>query len=86
MKLTKWEKTFLSYYIKNYNAKWMRVYNNKHPFFATTVDFFTIYKRHLKNQPITGNLTYTGMFKELIEGEWYFIPNLLEEDKEENID
>ena len=61
----------------------MRVYHNKHPFFSTTVDFFTIYKRHLKMQPQTGELTYTNMFKKLIEGEWYFIPNLLENDKED---
>lgn len=83
MNLTKWEKTFLKYYMEKYKAKWMQVYNNKHPFFATTVDFFTIYKRHLKNQPITGKLTYTSMFKGLIEGEWYFIPHLLDNDKEE---
>ena len=74
---------FLKYFLKNYKAKWMQVYNNKHPFLATTVDFFTIYKRHLKNQPITEQLTYTGMFSELIEGEWYFIPNLLDNYKEE---
>lgn len=83
MRLTKWERKFLKYYMEKYKAKWMRVYNNKHPFLATTVDFFTIYKKHLKNQPITNNLTYTGMFRELIEGEWYFIPYLLENDKEE---
>lgn len=83
MKLTNWERKFLKYYMEKYKAKWMRVYNNKHPFFATTVDFFTIYKRHLKNQPITNNLTYTGMFKGFIEGEWYFIPYLLDNDKEE---
>ena len=83
MKLTKWEKSFLNYYMNNYNAKWMRVYHNKHPFFSTTVDFFTIYKRHLKKQPQSGELTYTNMFKKLIEGEWYFIPNLLENDKED---
>ena len=83
MKLTNWEKMFLKYFLKNYKAKWMQVYNNKHPFFATTVDFFTIYKRHLKNQPITGQLTSTGMFSELIEGEWYFIPDLLDDYKEE---
>lgn len=83
MKLTKWERYFLNYYMNNYKAKWMRVFNNKHPFFATTVDFFTIYKRHLKKQPQTGELTYTNMFNTLIEGEWYFIPHLLENDKEE---
>ena len=83
MKLTKWEKYFLNYFMKNYKAKWMQVYNNKHPFLATTVDLFTIYKRHLKNQPQTGEVTYTNMFKTLIEGEWYFIPYLLENDKEE---
>lgn len=83
MKLTKWEKYFLNYYMKNYKAKWMQVYHNKHPFFATTVDFFTIYKRHLKKQPLTGKLTYTNMFETLIEGEWYFIPHLLDNSKEE---
>ena len=83
MNLTEWEKTFLNYYMKNYKAKWMRVYNNKHPLFETKVDLFTIYKRYLKNQPVIGQLTYTGMFRQLIEGEWYFIPHLLENDKEE---
>lgn len=83
MKLTKYEKLFLNYYMENYKAKWMRVYHNKHPFLSTTVDFFTIYKRHLKIQPQTGETTYINMFKTLIEGEWYFIPNLLENDKEE---
>ena len=58
--------------MNKYKAKWMQVYHNKHPFLATTVDFFTIYKRHLKQTPQT-----------LIEGEWYFIPHILENDKEE---
>lgn len=34
MKLTKWERTFLTYYMEKYKAKWMQVYNNKHPFFV----------------------------------------------------
>lgn len=83
MELSKYEKYFLNYYMKNYKAKWMQVYHNKHPFFATTIDFFTIYKRRLKKQPKTGEETYTNMFKGLIEGEWYLIPKLLENDKEE---
>ncbi|MBR0491792.1 MAG: hypothetical protein IJJ82_07120 [Clostridia bacterium] len=83
MNLTKWERYFLNYYMNKYKAKWMRVFNNKHPFLATTVDFFTIYKRHLKQQAETGKETYTNMFETLIAGEWYFIPHLLENNKEE---
>lgn len=83
MKLSKCEKALLNYYMENYKAKWVRVYYNKHPFFATTVDFFTIYKRHIKKQPQTSEVTYTNMFKTFIEGEWYFIPHLLENYKEE---
>lgn len=84
IKLTDCEKRFLNYYLNKYNAKWMRVYNNKHPLFETTVDMFNVFKRKLKNQPIVGERTYVGMFKQLVEGRWYFIPNLLKNSKEEN--
>ena len=80
MKLTKWEKMFLEYYLKNYNAKWMKVYNNKHLVFDTTVVLYSIYKRKLKNQPITGQTTYTSMFQQLQEGKWYFILDLLKQE------
>lgn len=83
MELTKFEKSFLNYYLNNYKAKWMQVFNNKHPFLETTVNLCNVYKRELKNQPITGQYTYSGMFKQLIEGEWYFIPSLLNNEKEE---
>lgn len=83
MKLTQWEVAFLNYYFNKCNAKWMRVYNNKHPVFETRVFLYTVFKRKLKNQPISGEVTYTGMFKPLVEGEWYFIPKLLNKDKEE---
>lgn len=83
MRLTDWEKRFLNYYLNNYNAKWMRVFDNKHPLLETRVDLYTIYKRKLKNQPVTGQKTYTSMFRQLIEGKWYFIPDLLNNDKEE---
>ena len=39
----------------------------------------------LKNQPLTGQTTYINMFKQLDEGKWYFIPNLLNNNKEENV-
>lgn len=80
--LTKWEKAFLVYYLNGYNAKWMRVFNNKHPLLDTRIDLFTIYKRKLKVQPVEGQETYANMFKNLKEGEWYFIPQLLEQKKE----
>ena len=70
-------------YLNKYKAKWIRVYNNKHPILETRVVFYTIFKRKIKKQPYCGELTYTGMFKKLIEGDWYFIPNLLESYKEE---
>lgn len=85
MKLTQWEERFLTYYLNEFNAKWMKVYNNKHPIIETRVDLYTIYKRKLKHQPITSQETYTSMFKNLKTGEWYFIPSLLSS-KEENID
>ncbi len=87
MKLTKWERTFLNYYLTHYNAKWMRVFNNKSILLETRVDLYSIYKRMLKNQPITGQTTYINMFRQLEEGKWYFIPDLLNDynKKEENI-
>ena len=83
MGLTKYEINFLNYYLNNYNAKWMRVFNNKHPIFETLVDLYTIFKRKLKNQPVTGQKTYISMFRQLVEGKWYFIPELLNQYKEE---
>ena len=41
MKLSEWEKALMEYYLNKYNAKWMRVVNNKHPFLATRVFFYT---------------------------------------------
>lgn len=84
MKLTECEKELLKFYMNNHNAKWMLVHNNKHPVFETRVVFYTIFKRKLKSQPIAGERTYIGMFKQLVEGKWYFIPNLLSNDKEEH--
>lgn len=81
--LIEWEYRFLKYYLDKFNAKWMRVFNNKHPLLATRVDLYTIYKRRLKNQPLTENLTYSNMFEKLEEGKWYFIPDLLNIDKED---
>lgn len=83
MRLTECEINFLNYYLNNYNAKWMRVFNNKHPIFETRVDLYTIFKRKLKNQPVTGQRTYISMFRQLVEGKWYFIPELLNQYKEE---
>ncbi|MCI8548103.1 MAG: hypothetical protein HFJ38_04355 [Bacilli bacterium] len=77
MKLTDFEKAFLRKYLEIYNAKWVRVYNNKHLLLDTRVDLYTIYKRKLKIQPKTGKETYTNMFKDLVEGNWYYIPDLL---------
>lgn len=84
MKLTKWERKFLSYYLNNFNAKWMRVFNNKHPLLETRVDLFNIYKIKLKGQPVVGQETLTSMFRQLKEGEMYLITDLLKQDKEDN--
>lgn len=81
--MTEWEYKFLKYYLEKFNAKWMRVFNNKHPLLDTRVDLYSVYKRMLKNQPLTGSLTYTNMFEQLEEGKWYFIPDLLNKQKEE---
>lgn len=83
MKLSECEEKFLEFYLTNYNAKWMRVFNNKHPIFETRAQLYTIFKRKLKNQPVTGQKTYISMFKQLVEGKWYFIPDLLNKNKEE---
>lgn len=85
MKLTKWESKFLNYYLNNFNAKWVRVFNNKHPLLETRVDLFNIYKMKLKGQPVIGQETLTSMFKQLKEGEMYLITDLLKQDKEDNI-
>ena len=81
--LTEWEYKFLKYYLDKFKAKWVRVFNNKHPLLATRVDLYTVYKRKLKHQPITESLTYSNMFKQLDDGKWYFIPNLLKISKED---
>lgn len=83
MELSEWERALLEYYLNRYNAKWIRVYNNKHPILATRVIFYTRFKRTVKKQPYCGELTYTGMFKRLVEGDWYLIPNLLQDYKGE---
>ena len=48
MNLSQWEKSLLEYYLYNHKAKWMRVYNNKHPILETRVVFYTIFKRKIK--------------------------------------
>lgn len=81
--LTEWEYRFLKYYLDKFKAKWMRVFNNKHPLLATRVDLYTVYKRKLKHQPLTESLTYSNVFEKLDEGKWYFIPDLLNKNKED---
>ena len=81
--LTEWEYKFLKYYLDKFNSKWVRVFNNKHPLLATRVDLYTVYKRKLKYQPLTESLTYSNMFEKLDEGKWYFIPDLLNTNKED---
>lgn len=77
MELTNIEKMLLKYCLNKFNAKWIRVFQNRHTVLDTKVNFYSVYKRKLKDQPITGQLTFTNMFKSLEEGEWYYIPNLL---------
>lgn len=84
MKLTQWEIKFLNYYLEKFNAKWVRVFNNKHPLLETRVDLFNVYKKPLKIQAVTGQETITSMFKQLEEGKMYFINDLLKQDKEDN--
>lgn len=82
--LTRWERKFLNYYLNNFNAKWVRVFNNKHPLLETRVDLFNIYKMKLKCQPPTGQETITSMFRHLEEGKMYLITDLLNQYKEDN--
>ncbi len=83
MQLSDFEKAFLRKYLESYNAKWMQVYNNKHLLLDTRVYLYTIYKRRLKIQPKTSKETFTNMFKDLIEGKWYYIPDLLINEEED---
>lgn len=83
MKKEEWEKALLEYYQKEYNAKWIRVFTNKHSVLATRVLFYTTFRRKIGKQPYSGELTYTKMFYKLKEGDWYNIANLLNEYKEE---
>ena len=80
---SEWEKTLLEYYKNNFNAKWIKVYQNKHPVLATRVIFYTKFKRIVKHQPYMGELTYANMFYKLKEGAWYDITELLKKHKEE---
>ena len=79
IELTEWERTLLNYYLLKFNCKWVRVFDNKHPFLDTRVDLYTIYKRKIKCQPVCGQQTFSNMFEKLEEGKWYFIPDLLKE-------
>ena len=54
MNLSQWEKSLLEYYLNNHKAKWMRVYNNKHPILETRVVFYTI-KKKKKTSHIVAN-------------------------------
>lgn len=77
MILTDYEKALLLYYQDNYNAKWIKVFNNQHVILETKINFYNTYKRILKNQPITGEVTYTNLFYNLSENTWYYISDLL---------
>jgi hypothetical protein len=77
MELRKWEIIFLKYYSTKYNAKWIRVYRNKHGILDTIVVLYNVYKKKLKKQARTGQQTFTHMFRYLKEGDWYYIPDLL---------
>lgn len=87
MNLNEWEIRLLEHYLKHFNAKWFRVYNNKSPVLPTRIIFYNTFKRKVKKQAYCGELTYTGMYKKLNEGEWYSIPKILQDirrEKEEN--
>ena len=77
MELTYWEITLLKYYQNTFNAKWIRVYRNNHIILDTKVKLYNVYKRRLRRQPRTGQVTYTRMFKNLKERDLYFIADLL---------
>ena len=83
MDYNKWEKALLEYYLNNTNAKWVRVFYNKHPVMVTKVIFYTKLKKKVKEQPYCGELTYTNLFYRLKEGEWYEIATLLNDYREE---
>lgn len=78
----KYELYFLKYHLEHYNAKYIRVFCNKHPVLPTKVVLYTGTKRKLKYQTVPGETTLCGMFKELNENTFYSIPQLIERYKE----
>lgn len=73
----KYELFFLQYHLKEYNAKYIKVFNNKNNLIPTKVVLYNGVKRKLKYQPIPGELTLSKMFSELEENTFYSIPQLI---------
>ena len=73
----KYEKYFLERHLKEYNAKYIKVYHNKNKLIPTKVVLYTGLKGKLKYQVISGELTVSTMFCNLEENTFYSIPLLL---------
>ena len=76
-KLKKYELFFLKFHLQTYGAKFIKVviYKNKH--LPTEVILFNGYKRKLKYQPTLGETTLCGMFNNLKNNTFYYVPDLI---------
>lgn len=72
-----YEVFFLEYHLKEYNAKYIKVFNNHNNLIPTKIVLYNGVKRKLKYQPIPGELTLSKMFSELEENTFYSIPQLI---------
>ena len=76
-KKSQYEKFFLEYHFKNYNAKYIKVFNNRNTLIPTKIVLYSGVKRKLKYQPIAGEITLSKMFSELEQNTFYSIPQLI---------
>ncbi|WP_304818966.1 hypothetical protein [uncultured Clostridium sp.] len=72
-----YELFFLKYHLKEYNAKYIKVFNNNNNLIPTKIVLYSGVKRKLKYQPVPGELTLSKMFNELEENTFYSIPQLI---------
>ena len=73
----KYELFFLEYHLKEYNAKYIEVFNNNNNLIPTKIVLYNGVKRKLKYQPISGEITLSKLFRELEENTFYSIPQLI---------
>lgn len=77
-KKRKYELFFLKYHLKKYNAKYIKVFCNNNRLLPTKVVLYSGLKRKLKYQPISGEITLSRLFGNLVENTFYSIPQLID--------